>query len=212
MVCPKCGHNGPEGNECSACGVIFDKFRRQGGSEGGPRNIASTGGAMLMPKLPKSRHDRVRNLPLGQRILRGLVLIVVLGGLGALLDYMRLHLLGANIAACIKAATATRVFKDRHVDHKAVLLSMMGEARERNYELPADRIWLQIRPRSTDSGTVLEVIIKVHQPAKLMGFIKFDIFREGATRAALTTIRGFAAYETPESATISRDLAAMGNL
>lgn len=214
MVCPKCGHNGPEGLECSACGVIFDKFRRSGGAQGqAPREMSGMGQgqALPMPSLPKSRIQE-RKRPIGQSVLRGVALVIVLGGLGGLLDFMRLELLSGKIAACIKAATAGRVWKGRHLDEAAVLLLMRAAARERSYELPEDRIWSRIRPKNTNAGVVVELLVKMHVPTRLMGFIKREILLEGSTAVLLNTVRGYTAHETSPSEPISKDLKDRGKL
>src|SRR5256885_7184452 len=85
---------------------------------------------------------------------------------------------------------------------------ILQEAAQQKLEVPFDRTFVLIEGEKGGSGEVVHLVVKVLLPNKLLGFIKYPIFRKVETRFPAQNLpNGYTRYATDPGSEIARELA-----
>jgi hypothetical protein len=203
MICPKCGFEGPDGPECSSCGVVIAKFARRGAT------AATVGHHPGLVTHARAQQPVKIRKPLGRGIVVASFLVAVGAGGAFAWEYTRLHMHGSKIRDIVTRALTPQRYARAMMTGEMVYTKIEEEARRDKVDLPKDRIWVKLEGESAPDGEWVHVEVKVLLPAKILGIIQKPVFRHVEVRFRSSFLpQGYARFETDPQSDIAREVAA----
>jgi hypothetical protein len=178
--------------------LVFSKFTQRSQAPGS-----------FQPGVIAPRKEVKYRKPVG----RGMVVLVsflalVAGGIAAW-ELVRVSMRGSDIQKVLTAALLPTKYVRAMLTSDMVFQKIAEESVRQQIDLPRDRVWLKIDAENTPTGEFVVVTAKVFIPNKMLGFIKYPIYKAVETRIRASGLpQGFSRFETSPSSDIAQEIAA----